>query len=149
MKTAENYYNCSYLLCPFGQSFYHPLACLLNHTEQKPILVLKQYMGVIKFLKYIQRQISLTIKKNKQTIKIWLCKVHSQGWMGNNNNNNNLLLLLLLRCLHLHVRCLVIKTLSYHSSSSVFSHVLPSLLPLPTLRGYNNLAEIPRKFLKL
>jgi len=55
MKTTENYYNCTYLFCPFGQSVYHPFACLLNHTEQKPILVLKQHVGVIKFLKYIQR----------------------------------------------------------------------------------------------
>jgi hypothetical protein len=72
METAENpalvppYYNCSYLLCPCGENVYHPFACLLNHTEQQPILVLKQHMWVIKFLKYIQRQISRTIIKNKQ-----------------------------------------------------------------------------------
>ena len=75
MKTAENfvlilpYYKCSYLLCPFGQSVYHPFACLLNHTEQKPILVLKQHMWVIKFLKYIPGQISLTTINEKQTKK--------------------------------------------------------------------------------
>ena len=73
------YYNCSYLLCPFGQSVYHPFACLVNHTEQKPILVLKQHMWVVKFLKYIPRQISLTITNEKQTKKIWLCKVNRSG----------------------------------------------------------------------
>jgi hypothetical protein len=75
MRTVENtalvppYYKCSYLLCPFGESVYHPFACLLNHTEQQPILVLKQHMWVIKFLKYTQRQISRTTakkQKNKQ-----------------------------------------------------------------------------------
>jgi len=120
VNTAENfgliplYCNCSYLLCPFGQSVYHPFACLLNHTEQKPILVLKQHMWVIKFLKYIPGQISLTIINEKQINKIWLCKVYRRGQMMMMTMTMMMIIiflfLLLLQCLYFHVRCLVIKT---------------------------------------
>jgi len=53
MKAVTLSYKFAYLLCPFSEHVYHPFTCLLNHTEQIAILVLKQQMWMIKFLKFM------------------------------------------------------------------------------------------------